>query len=187
MSRELRTTLAIMAAVLILGAPIIFADAPQTQGTTSYLALVFQFKPSATPTVIVPPTPTTRPPRETPTSVPPTSVPPTATPTLPPPTLNGCQADPNPSAAPNYPVRITAINKQAETVTLQNRTTEPIDLSGWTMCSITGNQTHAIGGTLAAGASQTFTNSGGPIWNNSAEDDGALYNPAGQLVSYFNS
>jgi hypothetical protein len=26
----------------------------------------------------------------------------------------------NPSAAPNYPVRITAINKVAETVTLQN-------------------------------------------------------------------
>jgi len=40
MSRELRTTLLIMVAVLILGAPIIFADAPQTQGTPSYLAYV---------------------------------------------------------------------------------------------------------------------------------------------------
>jgi hypothetical protein len=70
MSRELRNTLLIMLAVLILGAPIIFADAPQPQGTTSYLALVFQLKPSATPTPppptvnMGPPTPTTRPPRE---------------------------------------------------------------------------------------------------------------------------
>src|SRR5690349_11494806 len=113
MSRELRTTLAIMLAVLILGAPIIFADAPQTQGTTSYLALVFQLKPSAAPTP-PPPTINVGPPILTPTSTQtplPTAIfVPTSTPTLPPPTLNGCQADPNPSAAPNYPVRITAIN-----------------------------------------------------------------------------
>lgn len=49
MTRDLRNALAIMLAVLILGAPIIFADVPQTQGTSSYLALVFQLKPSATP------------------------------------------------------------------------------------------------------------------------------------------
>ena len=57
MSRELRTTLLIMLAVLILGAPLIFADAPQTQGNASYLALVFQFKPSATPTPLPTATP----------------------------------------------------------------------------------------------------------------------------------
>jgi hypothetical protein len=38
-----------------------------------------------------------------------------------------------------------------------------------------------------SGASQTFSGPAGNIWNNSAEDDGALYNPNGQLVSYFNS
>jgi hypothetical protein len=33
-----------------------------------------------------------------------------STPTLPPPSYTNCQTDPNPSAAPNYPVRITNIN-----------------------------------------------------------------------------
>jgi hypothetical protein len=110
---------------------------------------------------------------------------PTAIPPLPPPSYNNCQADPNPGAAPNYPVRITAIDKAAETVTLQNVSTAPIDLTGWNMCSITGNQHHPIGGVLAAGQFMTFTNTGGPIWNNSVRDDGALYNPSGQLVSYY--
>jgi phosphatidylserine/phosphatidylglycerophosphate/cardiolipin synthase-like enzyme len=111
---------------------------------------------------------------------------PTATPTLPPPTYNNCQADPNPSAAPNYPVRIVNIDKQAETVTLRNVTTgDTIDLTGWQMCSITGNQHHPISGTLAPGETRTFPNTGGPIWNNSNPDPGALYNENGQLVSYF--
>jgi hypothetical protein len=112
---------------------------------------------------------------------------PTATPTLPPPTYNNCQADPNPSAAPNYPLRIVGINKVAETVTLQNVSGETIDLSGWTMCSVTGNQHHPISGTIGPGAYRPFVNDGGPIWNNSSPDPGALYNPNGQLVSYFNS
>jgi hypothetical protein len=84
-------------------------------------------------------------------------------------------------------VRITNIDKAAESVTLKNTSIYPVDLSGWNMCSITGNQHHSIGGTLAPGASQTFVNTGGPIWNNSNPDPGALYNPVGQLVSYFNS
>ena len=119
MSRELRVTVAIVVVVLIAGAPLIFADAPQAQSTTSYLALVFQLKPSPT---LIPPPPT-RPPRTPTPTVLPTNTPPvfvTATPTLPPPSYNNCQADPNPNAAPNYPVRITSIDKAAETVTLYN-------------------------------------------------------------------
>jgi aminopeptidase S len=54
MSHNLRTTLAIMAVVLLLCAPIIFADAPQAQSTTSYVALVFQLRPSVTPTLAQP-------------------------------------------------------------------------------------------------------------------------------------
>jgi hypothetical protein len=106
---------------------------------------------------------------------------------LPPPTYNNCQADPNPSAAPNYPLRIVGINKVAETVTLQNVSGETIDLSGWTMCTVTGYQHHPISGTIGPGAYRPFVNDGGPIWNNSSPDPGALYNPNGQLVSYFNS
>ncbi|GAB4118047.1 MAG: hypothetical protein Fur005_25880 [Roseiflexaceae bacterium] len=108
----------------------------------------------------------------------------TATPTLPPASYNNCQSDPSAALAPNYPVAITGINKQAETVTLQNLSSSSIDLSGWIMCSITGNQQHPISGQLLPGQSVTFTNPSGPIWNNLSEDDGALYNPNGQLVSY---
>lgn len=55
MSRDLRTTLLIMLAVLVLGAPLIFADALQTQGTSSYLALVFQnLPPTPVPTPVPP-------------------------------------------------------------------------------------------------------------------------------------
>lgn len=50
MSRELRTALAIVAAVVLLSTPLIFADAPAAQPTSSYLALVFQLAPSPTPT-----------------------------------------------------------------------------------------------------------------------------------------
>jgi hypothetical protein len=64
--------------------PVIFA-APGP-APTNYLALVLH---------LVPPRPAT------------------PTPTLPPPSYNNCQADPNPSAAPNYPIRITTINKAA--------------------------------------------------------------------------
>jgi len=183
MSRELRTTLAIMIIALAVFSPAIFA-AP-SGANTSYLAMVFHIvAPTAVPTATAVASPTKTP---IPTITPKPTVGPTATPTLPPPSFNNCQADPNASAAPNYPVRITAINKTAETVILKNVSTNAIDLTGWTMCSITGNQEHPIGGTLAAGASQTFAGPAGNIWNNSSPDPGALYNPNGQLVSYFNS
>jgi hypothetical protein len=103
---------------------------------------------------------------------------------LPAPTFNNCQADPNPDAAPNYPVAIVSIDKVAETVVLKNVSPETVDLSGWHMCSIRGNQEHPIGGALAPGESRSFDGPVGTIWSNSENDDGALYNPGGQLVSY---
>jgi hypothetical protein len=74
-----------------------------------------------------------------------------------------------------------------EVVRLQNVSTGPINLGEWHMCSITGNQEHlGIGGTLAAGEVKDFPYAGaGNIWNNASRDDGALYNSAGQLVSYW--
>jgi hypothetical protein len=133
-------------------------------------------KPAAPPTATpVPPTPTTQPTATTG---------PAPTPTPLPPSFNNCQDDPNASLAPDYPVRIVGIDKQAETVTLQNVSANAVDLGGWTMCSITGNQHHPIGGVLGAGQSQTFGNGGGPIWNNSSSDPGALYDPNGSLTSY---
>lgn len=74
MDRELRTTLAIMAAVLLLGAPLIFA-APNP-ADTNYLALVMHIAP--------PPTPANAPSTNTPTRTPmpigtPTKTPPAPT------------------------------------------------------------------------------------------------------------
>ncbi len=89
--------------------------------------------------------------------------PPSSPPPLPPPSFNNCQADPNPAAAPNYPVQIVAIDKGAETVTLKNVSPDPISLDGWHMCSIKGNQEHPISGTLASGEQKVFPGPPGNI------------------------
>jgi hypothetical protein len=78
-----------------------------------------------------------------------------------------------------------AIDKRGETVTLKNVSGEVVDLNGWHMCSIKGNQEHPIGGTLAAGETKTFNGPQDTIWNNGGQDDGSLYNAQGQLVSYW--
>jgi hypothetical protein len=137
------------------------------------------------PSPPLPPLPPSPTPRLLPTSpsIPTPSVP--IPPSLPPPTFNNCQADPNPDAAPNYPVRIVGIDKQAETVTLRNVSPDPVDLTGWRMCSILGNQFHPIGGVLQPGAAFTFPGPEGNIWNNNERDDGALYDAEGRLVSYY--
>lgn len=85
----------------------------------------------------------------------------------------------------NWPIQIVTIDKELEQVTLFNRSPDPVDLTGWHMCSITGGQSHPISGILGPFTVQTYTNTGGPIWNNSSSDPGALYNPAGQLVDYY--
>lgn len=105
---------------------------------------------------------------------------------LPAPTFNACQPDPNPAAAPNYPVQIIAVDKGAEVVQLRNVSPEAISLDGWHMCSIRGNQEHPVSGSIAPGETRAIGYSGpGSIWNNSDPDDGALYNANGQLVSYW--
>jgi hypothetical protein len=106
---------AIVATLLVICAPLIFAQPSNLSAT--YLPMVFGRVPTPTytpsPTATFTPTPT-----QSPTSTP--TIAPTATPTLPPPSYNNCQADPNPGAAPNYPVKITNIDKVNEVVILQN-------------------------------------------------------------------
>ncbi len=104
---------------------------------------------------------------------------------LPAPTYKDCQEDPNPSGAPNYPVQIVAIDKRAETVTLKNVSDQAVNLDGWHMCSIKGNQEHPVSGPLAPGEQKIFPGPAGNIWNNSEQDNGSLYNATGQLVSYW--
>ncbi|GAB4432116.1 MAG: hypothetical protein OHK0015_19250 [Chloroflexi bacterium OHK40] len=105
----------------------------------------------------------------------------------PPPSYNNCQADPNADVAPNFPVRIVGIDDHREEVLLRNVSDAVVNLDGWIMCSIRGNQRHdGIGGTLAPGETRTYRYAGsGTIWSNGEDDDGALYNPQGQLISYW--
>ena len=104
-----------------------------------------------------------------------------------PPSFNGCRADPNAASAPHWPVKIVGIDKRAEVVRLQNVSGAPVDLGGWRMCSLTGNQEHSpLGGVLNPGETRDFGHSGDQIWNNSSRDDGALYDAEGRLVSYWN-
>lgn len=132
------------------------------------------------PAVIQPPTATTAVPEPSP------SAEPSASPETPSPDFAGCAIVGDPGRAPNYPVAIVTVDKVGETVTLRNVSATTVDLSGWTMCSVTGGQQHPIGGTMAPGETRTFPRGGGgPIWNNSSSDPGALWNAAGQLVSYW--
>jgi micrococcal nuclease len=74
-----------------------------------------------------------------------------------------------------------------EVVRLQNTSTSSVNLDGWRMCSIKGNQEHTgVGGMLEPGETRDYPYTGsGPIWNNTERDDGALYTPDGRLVSYW--
>jgi hypothetical protein len=105
---------------------------------------------------------------------------------LPAPSFKACQLDPNWGQANNYPVQIVTVDKGKEEVLLKNVSADAINLDDWHMCSIKGNQEHlGIGGTLAPGEQRVFKQQGGNIWANDAQDDGALYNAQGQLVSYW--
>jgi hypothetical protein len=87
----------------------------------------------------------------------------------------------------NFPVKIVSINKVSEIVTLQNVSSEPVDLQGWRLVSVLGQQQHpGIEGVIAPGEQRHFANVGKKIWRDDASDDGALYAPDGQLVSYWN-
>lgn len=86
--------------------------------------------------------------------------------------FNNCEADPNGPVAPHYPVKIVTADKRGETVTLQNVSPDEIDLTGWWMCSILGNQQYEIMGTIAPGEIRIFFNARAPIWNNKEPTDG---------------
>ena len=116
---------------------------------------------------------------------PPTPALPPPIPDLPAPSFNNCQEDPNAGQAANYPVLIAKVEKASEIVRLQNVSPDPVNLDGWKMCSVKGNQQVPIGGPLAPGETREFPSTDAPIWSNSDPDPGALYNDQGQLVSYW--
>ncbi len=155
-----RTTVLWLSCCVLLflaATPILVARPSEVGSNYAYLAMVFGFQPTPSPT-----------------------------PALPSPTFNECRADPHPEAAPNYPVQIIRIEKVGETVWLQNTSTTAVVVDGWHLCSITGHQEQqGVSGTLASGETRKFVNPVGHIWSNNQRDDGALYDPLGRLVSYY--
>jgi hypothetical protein len=151
--------------------------------------------PSPTPSVSPTATqPTPTPPTPTPGGVPedrnlylPTTIKNFAAQIPPPAIYDGCKSNPNPASAPNFPVQIVGVDKVAELVTLKNVSNTIISLEDWNMCSLGTHQDHdQIFGSIAPGQTRTFPNTGGsPVWNDNTRNDGALYNAAGYMVSYW--
>jgi hypothetical protein len=79
------------------------------------------------------------------------------------------------------------VDKLNEVVQLQNVGSEPVDLTGWRMVSVTGNQTHpGVEGVIQPGESRFFPNmSDKAIWNDKQRDDGALYDKEETCISYW--
>jgi hypothetical protein len=97
-----------------------------------------------------------------------------------------CPTPPS-NSAPNNPIAIVGLDKDGETVTIRNVTGKAVDVSGWRVCSVRGNQLHAVlSGQLAGGQTQEIARQAGTtIWSNSEQDDAALYDAAGALIAYW--
>lgn len=90
-------------------------------------------------------------------------------------------------------VVIVAVNKQSEYVDVQNQGAEPVDLSGWRLLSVRGEQDCRLGGVIEPGATLRIWSQqgdggyscghGSDIWNNDDPDTAELYDAAGALVS----
>ncbi len=95
-------------------------------------------------------------------------------------------------------VGISALDKKAEYIVLKNDSANPVDLSGWKIVSVSGNQTFTFPAfNLAAGAEvkvgDSATNSGidfhwiagGGTWSNKKSDPAELYDNTGNLVDRY--
>jgi hypothetical protein len=95
-------------------------------------------------------------------------------------------------------VEIVALDKRAEYVTIENKGTNDIDISGWMIISVKGQQrfTFPSGYILEAGQqckltsgdlkdTADFTMANTTIWNNSSSDPAELYNDNGVLIDRF--
>ncbi|MEI6291129.1 MAG: lamin tail domain-containing protein, partial [Chloroflexota bacterium] len=104
----------------------------------------------------------------------------------------GLWAKPAAALSSGNSVVITAVNKQAEYVDIQNTSSASINLSGWNLMSERGHQGCVLSGLLPAGQTLriwSMTGDGGfschypsAIWNNTQSDPAVLYNPQGVEV-----
>lgn len=101
------------------------------------------------------------------------------------------------STATSDKVVISDVDKSNEIVTINNTGSGDVDLSGWVLVSVTGNQRYTFPSytlkadgtvTVASGKARgdlIWTNS--YIWNNDSSDPAQLYDALGNLVSTFNN
>ncbi|MFB0919832.1 MAG: MBL fold metallo-hydrolase, partial [Oscillospiraceae bacterium] len=92
-------------------------------------------------------------------------------------------------------VVISNVDKVAEIVTIKNNGTSDVELSGWELVSVTGNQRYTFPSyTLKAGATVTIASGGASgsltwtksnVWNNSSSDPAQLYDAGGKLISSY--
>ena len=92
-------------------------------------------------------------------------------------------------------VIISGVDKTAELVTIKNNGTSNVNITGWVLVSVTGNQRYTFPSyTLKAGGKVTVASGGASgdliwtgsyIWNNSSSDPAQLYDSQGSLVSTY--
>lgn len=96
-------------------------------------------------------------------------------------------------------IKIIDLNKRAEYIVIKNEGDSSVDMSGWYIVSIRGTQRFdfpdgyilnpdqecRITGYGAAGTGDFDWEIGSGIWNNTSDDDGALYNRTDELIDYW--
>lgn len=94
-----------------------------------------------------------------------------------------------------YKVVISSVNKVGELVTLKNTGSGDVNLAGWVLVSVTGNQRYTFpsyvlkaGGTVTVASGSASGNlkwTTANVWNNDASDPAQLYDSAGNLISSY--
>ena len=152
------------------------------------------FVPTAFPTLTASPTGTEAPqtptrltPTATVTSIPSGTASPIPSATNPPP--------PTATATSVRSVEIITVNKPAEYAEIQNFSPAPVNLRGWRLVSVTGNESCTIRGTLDPNeVLRIWSRRGSPgfdcqlgreIWRDNEVDPAVLYNSQGEEVSRF--
>ncbi|WP_083439628.1 lamin tail domain-containing protein [Acetobacterium bakii] len=101
--------------------------------------------------------------------------------------------------AVNTGISISELDKKAEYIVIKNASANAVDLTGWKIVSILGNQSFTFPAfSLAPGAAVKIGDSannsginfhwleGGGTWNNSNSDPAELYDRSGELVDTYN-
>ena len=96
-------------------------------------------------------------------------------------------------------VEISGLDKKGELVTIKSISNKDIDMTGWKLVSVRGNQQFifpsyilkagtsvTVGGFDSRDKSDFIWEEGNGIWNNSDSDPAELYDNFGNLISRFN-